>query len=132
MRARALLVAVAVTASAGRGYAQAPAAPAAAARQLTLEQAIEMARKRNRNLAVERTRVAEAQTSVEQAWAALVPTGSGQGKYTRNNGPFARSKLRPVSTRAKSLTCWSREAVAQSRRSIMGMRMGDEQGSAMI
>ena len=85
MRARALLVAVAVTATAGRLYAQQPV------RELTLDQALAMARTRNRNLSVERARLAEVQTTVEQAWAALFPTVSVQGKYTRNNVgiPFA-------------------------------------------
>jgi outer membrane protein TolC len=54
-------------------------------RGLTLEQALEAARKANRNLVVERARLAQAQTTVEQAWATLFPTVSALGKYTRNN-----------------------------------------------
>jgi outer membrane protein TolC len=68
--------------------AAAPAAQAAPARELTLEQALDMARKANRSLAVERARLAQVQTTVEQAWAALIPTLAAQGKYTRNNVAF--------------------------------------------
>ena len=44
-----------------------------------------MARKRNRSLIVERARLAQAQTNIEQAWAALFPTITAQGKYTHND-----------------------------------------------
>src|SRR5581483_655106 len=44
-----------------------------------------MARKRNRSLVVERARLAQAQTNIEQAWAALFPTITAQGKYTHND-----------------------------------------------
>jgi outer membrane protein TolC len=54
-------------------------------RELTLDQAVAAARKANRNLVVERARLAQAQTTVEQAWATLFPTVSALGKYTRNN-----------------------------------------------
>jgi outer membrane protein TolC len=53
--------------------------------ELTLEQALAMARKRNRSLTVERARLAQAQTNVEQAWSALFPTVALQGKYTHND-----------------------------------------------
>ena len=53
-------------------------------RQLTLDDALAMAKKRNWNLAAERARVAQAQTSIDQAWALLLPTVAAQGKYTRN------------------------------------------------
>ena len=115
MKVHALVVAVAVTATGGSLYAQQPAgAPAAAAapvRELTLDQALDLARKRNRNLAVERARVAEAQTTIEQAWAALVPTVSAQGKYTRNNiaFPFAA----PVTDAAGNPTGQIRHIVIQ-------------------
>jgi outer membrane protein len=55
---------------------------------LTLDQALAMARKANRSLIVERARLAQAQTTVEQAWAALFPTIAAQGKYTRNYKKF--------------------------------------------
>jgi outer membrane protein TolC len=51
---------------------------------LTLEQALQMARKRNRNLSVERARLAQVRTNVEQAWAALFPTLAAEGRYSRN------------------------------------------------
>jgi outer membrane protein len=60
----------------------------AQAQALTLDQALAMARKANRSLIVERARLAQAQTSVEQAWAALFPTIAAQGKYTRNYKKF--------------------------------------------
>src|SRR5687768_8296474 len=53
-------------------------------RVLTLEQALEMARKRNRNLVVERARLAQVRTNVEQAWAALFPRVAAEGRYSRN------------------------------------------------
>jgi outer membrane protein TolC len=53
--------------------------------ELTLDQALAMARKRNRSLVVERARLAQAQTNIEQAWAALFPTITAQGKYTHND-----------------------------------------------
>jgi outer membrane protein TolC len=64
-------------------------APFAAAAQepeasLTLEQALVTARKRNRNLAVERARLLQAETNVEQGWSALFPTVAAQGRYTHN------------------------------------------------
>ncbi len=46
-----------------------------------------MARKRNRSLFVERARLAQAQTNIESAWAALFPTITAQGKYTHNDHP---------------------------------------------
>ena len=52
--------------------------------ELTLDQALAMARKRNRGLVAERARLAQAQTSVEQAWTALFPVVAGQAKYTHN------------------------------------------------
>lgn len=51
---------------------------------LTLDQALTQARKRNRTMAVERARLQQAQTNVEQGWAALFPTVAAQGKYSHN------------------------------------------------
>jgi outer membrane protein TolC len=82
---RALMVAVALTATAGSLYAETQPAP----RTLTLDQALDMARKRNRNLTVERARLAQSQTTVEQAWSVLLPTVAVQGRYTRNNIAFS-------------------------------------------
>jgi outer membrane protein TolC len=56
--------------------------------EMTLEQAMAMARKANRSLRVERAHLAQAQTNLELAWAALYPTVAAQGKYTRNNIAF--------------------------------------------
>jgi outer membrane protein TolC len=78
-----LLIAAALAVTAG--FAQAQQAPA---RALTLDEALAMARKTNRSLIVERTRLAQAQTNLEQAWAVLFPTIAAQGKYTRNNIQF--------------------------------------------
>lgn len=65
--------------------ALAAAAPAAAEeRVLTLEQALALARKGNRNLAVERARLAQVRTTIAQAWATLFPTVAAQGKYSHN------------------------------------------------
>jgi len=65
--------------------ARAPAAvDEAGVRQLTLDDALAMAKKRNWNLAAERQRVVQAQTEIDQAWAILLPTIAAQGKYTRN------------------------------------------------
>jgi outer membrane protein TolC len=60
------------------------AADNAGERQLTLDDALGMAKKHNWNLAAERARVAQAQTAIDQAWAILLPTIAAQGKYTRN------------------------------------------------
>jgi outer membrane protein TolC len=65
--------------------ASAVSLPAAAAESvLTLEQALQMARRRNRNLVVERARLAQVRTNVEQAWAALFPRVAAEGRYSRN------------------------------------------------
>src|SRR5580698_499718 len=57
---------------------------AAPSRELTLDDALAMARRVNRSLIAERAHLAQAQTNVEQAWAALFPVVTAQGKYTRN------------------------------------------------
>jgi outer membrane protein TolC len=64
--------------------AAAPVARAQETMSLTLDQALQLARQRNRNLTVERARLLQAQTNVEQGWAALFPTLVAQGKYSRN------------------------------------------------
>jgi outer membrane protein TolC len=58
---------------------------AAAPITLTLDQALAMARKRSHSLVVERARLAQAQTNIEQAWSSLFPTLAAQGKYTHND-----------------------------------------------
>jgi outer membrane protein TolC len=60
-------------------------APAAGApRDLTMEQALAMARRANKNLVVSRAQLAAAHTNIEQAWATLFPVVTTQGKFTRN------------------------------------------------
>ena len=88
VRVRSVLVAF-VAASLALGFAGRRAGGARRcggdAAELTLDQALAMARKRNRSLVVERARLAQAQTNIEQAWAALFPTITAQGKYTHND-----------------------------------------------
>ena len=60
------------------------AEPAPAPRPLTMDEALAMAKHANKNLVVERARLAQAHTNIEQAWSALFPVVTAQGKYTRN------------------------------------------------
>ncbi len=53
-------------------------------RVLTLDEAIALARDHNRDLLVARAHLEESAASVEQAWVALLPQLSLQGKYTHN------------------------------------------------
>ncbi|HET6147956.1 MAG TPA: TolC family protein [Polyangia bacterium] len=104
--------------------AEAPAARAAfgatsggsAATPLTLEQALAMGRKRSRSLIVERARLAQAQTSIEQAWAALFPTVTAQGKYTHNDTK-ARLLL-PVTDMMGQPTGMTRELTLQPQEQL--------------
>jgi outer membrane protein TolC len=57
---------------------------APAPRPLTMDEALAMAKRANKNLVVERARLAAAHTNIEQAWAALFPVVTAQGKFTRN------------------------------------------------
>jgi multidrug efflux system outer membrane protein len=59
-------------------------APVAAQQPLTLDQALERARVHNRNLEAARARLDQSAADVSQAWAALLPKLSAQGKYTHN------------------------------------------------
>jgi outer membrane protein TolC len=71
--------------------ATAPAARAATPageRELTLEDALALAKKRNKSLFAERARVAQVQTNLDSAWARLLPTVAAQGRYTRNYAEF--------------------------------------------
>jgi outer membrane protein TolC len=67
---------------------------------VTFDQAIAMARKNNRTIKVDRANLAAAQTATETAWAALLPTISAQGKYTRNNLAFVFPVNVPVTDMA--------------------------------
>jgi outer membrane protein TolC len=78
---------------AGRGSSAAGAEPAK--QEVTLDDALAMARKANRSLLVEQTRLAQAQTNLDLAWTALFPTVAVQGKYTRNNAEF-KFQIDPV------------------------------------
>jgi outer membrane protein TolC len=64
--------------------AAAPVASAQEPMNLTLDQALQLARQHNRALVVERARLQQAQVQVEQGWAALFPTLAAQGRYSRN------------------------------------------------
>ena len=91
--------------------AVAVAAELAAPPTLTLDQALAMARKRSPNLAVERARLAQARTNIEQAWSALFPTVALQGKYTHNDRevvlPFG--PVDPVTMRPTNITIQPQE-----------------------
>ena len=75
--AAAALLALAPAITRAETAAQAP-------RGLTMDQALAMAKHANKNLVVERARLAQAHTNIEQAWSALFPLVTAQGKYTRN------------------------------------------------
>ena len=77
-----LVAVVAGSLSAARASAQADV------RTLTLDEALALARKSNKSIAVEKARLAQAQTNLDQAWAVLLPTIAAQGKYTRNYAEF--------------------------------------------
>lgn len=73
------------------GSAHAEEAPATAreigpvdARPLTLDDALQLAKRNNRDLRQARARVAEAHALELQAWSPLLPTAATQGKYTHN------------------------------------------------
>ena len=53
-------------------------------RSLTMEEALARPGAPTRTLVVERARLAGARTNIEQAWAALFPVVTAQGKYTHN------------------------------------------------
>jgi outer membrane protein, multidrug efflux system len=55
------------------------------ASELTFEQALRQARKSNRTLTASQARLEQVRTTLSQAWAALFPAVTAQGKYTRNN-----------------------------------------------
>jgi outer membrane protein, multidrug efflux system len=82
---RALVVSFALLVAPGLGAARADVAPT---RELTLEQALAMARQGNRGLVAERARLVQAHVTVDKAWTVLFPTIAAQGKYTRNNVLF--------------------------------------------
>jgi len=68
--------------------AQAPQPAAQGERELTLDDALALGRKRNKSVVVERARLEQAQTGLSSAWALLLPTIAAQGRYTRNYQEF--------------------------------------------
>ena len=71
------------------GAAPARATVAESARELSLDDALAMAKKHSWTLAAARAKVAQAQTNISSAWAMLLPTVAAQGRYTRNYAQFA-------------------------------------------
>jgi outer membrane protein TolC len=63
--------------------------PGPPARELTLDDVLTMARRANRSLVAERSRLDQAQATIDRAWTTLFPTLAAQGKYTRNNAGFS-------------------------------------------
>ncbi len=53
-------------------------------RVLTLDEVLRIARQQSRDVAAARARRQQTDVGVEQAWSALLPTLSAQGKYTHN------------------------------------------------
>jgi OMF family outer membrane factor len=101
--------AVATMLTAPLALAQAPAAVAAdvqpLGRTLTIDEALSIAHRNNRDLAQAKARVAQAHAGVLQSWAALLPQVVAQGKYTHNYkqvsldfGAFASALNLPSST----------------------------------
>jgi outer membrane protein TolC len=60
------------------------AVPARAQRVITLDEALAIARRNNRDLQQAKARVAQAQAGIETAWVPLLPNVAAQGKYTHN------------------------------------------------
>jgi outer membrane protein TolC len=60
-------------------------AEARAQRPLALEEALSLAREKNRDLIAARATLAASDAGVEQAWAGLLPIVTAQGTYTHNN-----------------------------------------------
>ena len=88
-RAVAALALTGALVPAGVARAQAPAAPQPPigpvdARPLSLDDALHLAYRNNRDLKQARARVDQAHAAVQQAWSALLPTAAAQGKYTHN------------------------------------------------
>lgn len=71
----ALLAALVISAAAPAAHAQ---------RLLTLDEALTLARRNNRDLQQARARVDQSRAGVETAWVALLPNVAVQGKYTHN------------------------------------------------
>ena len=83
MRRATVVASIVVLSALAPAFTRAQTA-APAPRQLTMDDALAMAKHANKNLVVERARLAQAHTNIEQAWSALFPVVTAQGKYTRN------------------------------------------------
>lgn len=68
----------------GTTRADAAEQPTQGDRALQLDDALDLARRNNRDLRAARARLDQAAVSIEQAWTALLPTAAAQGKYTHN------------------------------------------------
>jgi outer membrane protein TolC len=82
-RATSIAAVVLVGAAALGGIARAQAE-----RELTLDDALALAKQRNKSVVVERARLQQAQTALASAWSLLLPTIAAQGRYTRNYHDF--------------------------------------------
>lgn len=65
-------------------FAMTTSSASANERVLSLDDALELARVHNRDLRAARARLEQSATNLEQAWVALRPQVSAQGKYTHN------------------------------------------------
>lgn len=65
-----------------------------AGRRLTLDEAVQMARDRNRDLRAAREKLNQAKADIDRAWSVLLPTVAVQGKYTFNH-PEAKLSFSP-------------------------------------
>ena len=73
-----------------------------AVRELTLDQALELGKKRNKSMAAERAKLEQAQTSLSSAWALLLPWTDGRDPMKAEANAVLRSKsVRPL-LRARS------------------------------
>lgn len=80
LAALALAAATSLAAAPARAQAMGPVD----ARPLSLDEALHLAYRNNRDLRQARARVDQAHAGVQQAWAALLPNVGAQGKYTHN------------------------------------------------
>ena len=100
----AVVIAGLVLADARGAAAQAPDLPAVrdtAAREITLEDALALRQETQPSLVAERARLAQAQTNIEAAWAALLPTIARRGG-TRATTPSSASPADPGGDRCSS------------------------------
>jgi outer membrane protein TolC len=80
----AVTIALALAPVFAPALARAQAQPDGSPRELRMLEALAMAKRANKNIVVAKAQLAAAHTNIEQAWAALFPVVTAQGKYTRN------------------------------------------------